>query len=142
MAILSLMEKAEELIESNKRKESKHINIFEWGAGNYVISIHLPRSLEQLANADEAIKKGYVPYSQPNIWSIGRGKWRSEQRKGFSKGKMRYLADLVLDEIDILGMNGPNKNIVAYVPSGKGWSDSSVNEHLIIAMQFYKKLKK
>lgn len=109
----------------------EYVNRLEWGAGNFVVDIHLFRPVKQLSSTEQALKEGYLPFANPRSWAVGIHKWRSEKtEKGY-----RIIADLKLDSIDV-----PDE-VEAYVASGIRWRDYSVNDHFIISAQYYKKSK-
>jgi hypothetical protein len=110
----------------------EYVNRLEWGAGYYVVDIHLLRPVRQLSSTEEALKKGYFPYTDPRSWAIGASKWRIERtEKGYIN---KIFAGLKLDSIDV------PEGVEAYVASGIRWEDESVNDHFIISAQYYKKL--
>lgn len=130
------MHKSPGLMATEKATEralsSKKVNILEYEYGTYRISIHSPRELEQLVNAEEALIKGYNPTQKPKIWVIWPNQWKSEPIEG-NEQKTRYTTHLVLDE------NNIPENSAAYVPSTKrNSSGTSASKELIISMQFYK----
>ena len=101
------------------------VNFLE-GGNSRIVHIHLPREVRQFDTTEEALKAGLLPFGKPRGWSIGEKRWKV-------RGGRASKADLILDTVDI------PIDVEAYVANMVEWSDSSVNNHLNISAQYYRK---